>query len=48
MAIRMFFMENLDYAAAAGVSRGGKRLLYHALCVVGPLTDGDGGILRRC
>ena len=27
MAIRTFFMANLDYAAAAGASRGGKRLL---------------------
>ena len=34
MAIRMFFMANLDYAAAAGASRGGKRLLCCALCVV--------------
>ena len=41
MAIRMFFMANLDYAAAAGASCGGKQLLCHALCVVGPLTDGD-------
>ena len=48
MAIRMFFMANLDYAAVAGVSRVGKRLLCRALCVVGPLTDGDGGVLRRC
>ena len=48
MAIRTFFMANLDYAAAAGASRGGKRLLCRALCVVGPLTDGDGGVLRRC
>ena len=48
MAIRMFFMANLDYSAAAGASCGGKRLLYHALCVVGPLTDGDGGVLHRC
>ena len=47
MAIRTFFMANLDYAAA-GVSRSGKRLLCRALCVVGPLTDGDGGVLRRC
>ena len=45
MAIRMFFMENLDYVSA---SRGGKRLLCRALCVVGPLTDGDGSALRRC
>ena len=42
------FMANLDYAAAARASRGGKRLLCRALCVVGPLTDGDGGVLRRC
>ena len=48
MAIRTFFMANLDYAAAAGASRGGKRLLCCALCVVGPLTDGDGGVLHRC
>ena len=48
MAIRTFFMANLDYAAAAGASCSGKRLLYCALCVVGPLTDGDGGVLRRC
>ena len=48
MAIRMFFMENLDYAAAAGASRGGKWLLCRALCVVGPLTAGDGGVLRHC
>ena len=48
MAIRMFFMANLDYAAAAGVSHGGKRLLCRALCVVGPLTNGDGGVLRHC
>ena len=48
MAIRTFFMANLDYAAAAGASRGGKRLLCHALCVVGPLTDDDGGVLHRC
>ena len=48
MAIRTFFMENLDYAAAAWASRGGKRLLCRALCVVGPLTDGDGSVLRRC
>ena len=47
MAIQTFFMANLDYAAA-GASCGGKRLLYRALCVVGPLTDGDGGVLRRC
>ena len=47
MAIRMFFMENLDYAAV-GASCGGKRLLCRALCVVGPLTDGDGGALHRC
>ena len=48
MAIRTFFMANLDYAAAAAASRGGKRLLYRALCVVGPLTDGNGDVLRRC
>ena len=48
MAIRTFFMANLDYVAAAGASCGGKRLLCRALCVVGPLTDGDGGVLRRC
>ena len=48
MAIQTFFMANLDYAAAAGASRGAKRLLCRALCVVGPLTDGDGGVLRRC
>ena len=48
MAIRMFFMANLDYAAAAGASCGGKRLLCRALCVVGPLIGGDGGVLRRC
>ena len=48
MAIRTFFMENLDYAAAAGASRGVKRILCRALCVVGPLTDNDGGVLRRC
>ena len=47
MAIRTFFMANLHYAAAAGASHGGKRLLCRALCVVGPLTDGDGGVLRR-
>ena len=47
MAIRTFFMANLDYAAAAA-SRGGKRLLCRALCVVGPLTDDDGGALRHC
>ena len=47
MAIRTFFMANLDYAAA-GASCGGKRLLCRALCVVGPLTDDDGGALRRC
>ena len=41
-------MANLYYAAAAAVSRGGKRLLCRALCVVGPLTDADGGALRRC
>ena len=48
MAIQTFFMANLDYVAAAGASRGGKRLLCRALCVVGPLTDSDGGVLRRC
>ena len=48
MAIRMFFMANLYYAAAAGASCAGKRLLYCVLCVGGPLTDGDGGALRRC
>ena len=48
MAIRTFFMANLDYAAAAGASCSGKRLLCCALCVVGPLTDGDSGALRRC
>ena len=54
MTIRTFFMENLDYAAAAAVSCGGKRLLCCALGVIGPLTDGDGdgdgdgGILRCC
>src|SRR4051812_7860626 len=48
MAIRMFFMANLDYAAAPRASRGGKQLLCRALCVVGPLTDGGGGIFRRC
>ena len=42
MAIRTFFMANLDYAAAAGASHGGKRLLCRALCVVGPLTNDDG------
>ena len=47
MAIRTFFKANLDYAAAAA-SCGGKRLLCCALCVVGPLTDGDGGVLRHC
>jgi hypothetical protein len=47
MAIRTFFMANLDYAAA-GASYGGKRILCRALCVVGPLTDGDGGVLRHC
>ena len=47
MAIRTFFMANLDYAAARA-SCGGKRLLCRALCVVGPLTAGDGGVLRRC
>ena len=48
MAIRTFFMANLDYATAAGESCGGKRLLCRALCVIGPLTDGDSGVLRRC
>jgi hypothetical protein len=48
MAIRTFFMANLDYAVAAGASCGGKRLLCRAMCAVGPLTDGDGGVLRRC
>ena len=48
MAIQMFIMANLDYAAAAGASCGWKRFLYCALCVVGPLTDSDGGALRRC
>ena len=50
MAILTFFMANLDYAAAAAASCGGKRLLCRALCVVGPLTDGDGdgGVLRHC
>ena len=52
MAIRTFFVANLDYAAAAGASCGGKRLPCRALCVVGPLTDGDGdgdnGVLRCC
>ena len=48
MAIRTFFMANLDYAAAAGASCGGKGLLCRALCVVGPLTNGDGGVLRHC
>ena len=47
MAIRMFFMENLDYAAVTA-SRGGKRLLCRALCVVEPQNDGDSGVLRRC
>ena len=47
MAIQTFFMANLDYTATAA-SRGGKRLLSRALCVVGPLTDGDGSVLRRC
>ena len=46
MAIRTFFMANLDYVAAAGASRGGKRLLCRALCVVGPLTDGDSDVLH--
>ena len=48
MAIRTFFIANLDYATAVGASCGGKRLLCRALCVVGPLTGGDGGVLRRC
>ena len=48
MAIQSFFMANLDYTAAVGASCGGKWLLCHALCVVGPLTDADGGVLRRC
>ena len=48
MAIRMFFMANLDYAVVVGASCGGKWLLWRALCVVGPLTDGDGGVLHRC
>ena len=48
MAIRTFFMANLDYAAAAGASRGEKWRLCRALCVVGPLTDGDDGVLHRC
>ena len=48
MAIRTFFMANLDYAAAAGASCGGKQLLCRALCVVGTPTDGDGGVLRHC
>ena len=48
MAIQTFFMANLDCAAAAGASCGGKRLLCRAMCVAGPLTDGDGGVLRRC
>ena len=39
MAIRTFFMENLDYAAA-GASCGGNWLLCRAFCVIGPLTDG--------
>ena len=47
MAIRTFFMANLDYAVAAGASCGGKQLLCRALCVVGPLTDGDGGVFCR-
>ena len=46
MAIRMFFMANLDYAA--GASCGGKRLLCRSLCVIGPLTDGGGSVLRHC
>ena len=48
MAIRTFFMANLDYAAAAGASCGEKRLLCRALSVIGPLIDGDGRALRRC
>ena len=48
MAIQTFFMANLDCAAAAGASHGGKRLLCRALCVVGPLTDSDGGVLHHC
>ena len=48
MAIRTIFMANLDYAAVAGASCGGKRLLCRALCVVGPLTDSDCGVLRHC
>ena len=48
MAIRTFFLENSDYVVAVGESYGGKRLLCHALCVIGPLTNGDGGILRCC
>ena len=48
MAIRTFFMANLDYAAAAGASCGGKRLLCHALRVVRPLTDSDDGALHCC
>ena len=48
MAIQTFFMANLDYAAVAGASCGGKWLLCRALCVVGPLTDGDDGVLRHC
>ena len=48
MAIRTFFMANLDYAAVAGASYGGERLLCRALCVVGPLTYSDGGVLHHC
>ena len=33
-------MANLDYAAAAGASCGGKQLLCRTLYLVGPLTDG--------
>ena len=47
MSIQTFFMANLDYAAAAGASRCVKRLLCRALCVVGPLTDSDIGVLRH-
>ena len=48
MTIRTFFMENLDYTAAAGASCSGKGLLCRALCVAEPLTDSNGGVLRRC
>ena len=48
MTIRTFCMANLDYAAAAGASCGGKWLLWRALYVIGPLTDGDGDALHRC